>query len=68
MKFYNEEFRVTKEYNKKLFHRLNLLQERIPKRYVVHMTLITTEGLAPNEYMSAFQKVITLEDLFVSSR
>ena len=68
MKFYNEEFRVTKEYNKKLSHRLNLLQERIPKRHVVHMTLITTEGLAPNEYMSAFQKVITLEDLFVSSR
>ena len=63
MKFYNEEFRVTKEYYKKLSHRLNLLQETLPKRKTVHMTLITTEGLAKNEYQSAFQKVVTLEDL-----
>lgn len=63
MKFYNEEFRVTKEYDKKLTHRLNLLQERLPRRKVVHMTLVTTEGLSLNEYAGAFQKVITLEDL-----
>ena len=63
MKFYNEEFRVTKEYYKKLSRRLNLLQETLPKRKTVHMTLITTEGLAKNEYQSAFQKVVTLEDL-----
>lgn len=63
MKFYREEFRVTKEYNKKLNHRANLLMEGLPKRKVIHMTLVTTEGLVHNEYQSAFQKVITLEDL-----
>lgn len=63
MKFYNEEFRVTKEYSKKLTHRCNILQERLPKRKVVHLTLVTTEGLANNEYQGVFQSVITLNDL-----
>lgn len=64
MKFYNDEFKVTKEYNRKLNQRLNLVSELIPKRKVVHMTLITTEGLAKNEYSGIFQKTITLDALF----
>ena len=65
MKFYNDEFRVTKEYAKKLNNRGNLLQERLPKRIVVRMTLVTTEGLARNEYAGVFQNVVLLEDLMV---
>ncbi len=64
MKFYNDEFRVTKEYNKKLNRRLNLVSGLISRRKVVHMTLITTEGLAMNEYSGIFQKTITLDQLF----
>ena len=64
MKFYNDEFKVTKEYNRKQNQRLNLVSELIPKRKVVHMTLITTEGLAKNEYSGIFQKTITLDALF----
>lgn len=64
MKFYNDEFRVTKEYSRKLNQRLNLVNGMIPKRKVVHMTLITTEGLAMNEYSGVFQHVITLDQLF----
>lgn len=63
MKFYNEEFRVTKDYCKKLMHRINHLQERLPRRKVVHLTLVTTEGLFSNEYQGVFQKVLTLGDL-----
>ena len=63
MKFDNEEFRVTKDYSKKLMHRINLLQERLPRRKVVHLTLVTTEGLFSNEYQGVFQKVLTLGDL-----
>lgn len=64
MKFYGDEFRVTKEYHKKLAHRISLLSEKLPKRKVIHLTLITTEGLSRNEYSGIFQKVITLEELF----
>lgn len=63
MKFYSDDFSVPKEYSRKLMHRCNVLQEHLPKRKVVHMTLVTTEGLHNNEYSGTFQKVITLEDL-----
>ena len=38
--------------------------ERIPKRAVIHNTLITTYGLRRNEYFSDFVNVITIDDLF----
>ena len=65
MKFYNTAFKVTKEYFRKLNDKLNLLQEKLPKRKIVHLTLVTTDGLAQNEYSSIFQQIITLEDLLV---
>ncbi len=64
MKFYNEEFVVDKTYHKKLVHRENLLGRNLPRRMVVHSTLVTTEGLKYNEYSGIFQKVVTLNDLF----
>ena len=66
MKFYNEPFRVNKDYSKKLLHRLNVLRENLPKRKMVHLTLITTDGICKNEYSGLFQKVITLEQLLTS--
>ena len=36
MKFYNEDYTVTKSYHAKLVHRENLLQELLPKRASVH--------------------------------
>ena len=64
MKFYKNDFTVDKAYDRKLRNRQALLQERLPKRVAIHMTLITTFGLAYNEYFGAFQQVITLDDLF----
>ena len=64
MKFYKNDFAVDKAYDRKLRNRLALLLERLPKRVAVHMTLITTFGLAYNEYFGAFQHVIVLDDLF----
>jgi len=64
MKFYNEEFSVCKSYHAKLVHRQNTLSSLLPRRKVVHSTLITTYGLTYNEYSGDFQQVVTLEDLF----
>lgn len=64
MKFYNTDFSVDKSYHKILVHRENMLQKVLPKRTVVHPTLVTTEGLEYNEYCGIFQKVVTLDDLF----
>lgn len=64
MKFYNEEFVVDKSYHLKLIHRANLLEKELPKRMVVHSTLVTTEGLKYNEYSSIFQDIVTIDALF----
>lgn len=64
MKFYNDEFAVDKSYFMKINRRVNLLVEHIPRNTAIHTTLITTFGLAYNEYSGAFQRVVTLDDLF----
>lgn len=64
IKFYNDEFAVSKGYSAVLSRRANALATMLPKRSVVHSTLITTYGLKYNEYSDAFQKVVTLDDLF----
>ncbi len=64
MKFYSEEFTIEKSYHATLMKRNKLLSSMIPKKAVIHGTLITTYGLTYNEYSGDFVKVITLKDLF----
>ena len=64
MKFYNEEFSVSKAYHVTLMHRQNILEEHLSRKQIIHSTLITTYGLTYNEYSGDFQQVITLDDLF----
>lgn len=64
MKFYSEEFTVSKDYHSILVYREKLLAGQMPKKKVVHSVLITTYGLKYNEYTGDFQNVVTLEDLF----
>ena len=65
MKFYGEEFKVTKEYERKLVHRQTLLSEMISRRAVIHPVLITTYGLTYNEYSGSFLHTVVMDDLFV---
>ena len=64
MKFYSEDFTVTKDYHKTLVHRTNLLEKQLPKKASVQSVLVTTYGLAYNAYSSAFVSTVTLDDLF----
>lgn len=64
IKFYSSEFEVDKEYHLVLDKRKELLQEMIPKKAVVHSTLITTFGIKQSGYYSDFVNVITMDDLF----
>lgn len=64
MKFYSEQFTVSKAYHAKLVHRQNLLTGQLPRKTIVQPVLVTTEGLVYNEYGSIFQNVVTIDDLF----
>ena len=64
IKFYSDLFKVTKEYHLKINRRSNLIKEKVPKKYSIMNTLISTYGLYKNEYYYSFTNSITLEDLF----
>ena len=65
MKFYSDDFAVDKDYDRILRHRQSILYENLPKKSTIHNTLITTYGVRNNEYKWAFEKVSTMEELFV---
>lgn len=64
MKFYSDEFLVSKSYYRTLMTRINTLSDFLPKKQAVHSILVTTFGLKRNEYAGIFNGVITLDDLF----
>ena len=64
MKYYSDEFSVSKSYNMTIVRRVNKLAEMLPKKTSIHPTLVTTYGLAYGEYSGTFVKVVTMEDLF----
>lgn len=64
MKFYKDEFTVSKDYYRTILRRQEMILERVSPRVAVHSTLITTFGIKRNEYSNAFNNVITLDDLF----
>ena len=65
IKFYSDDFVVTKEYYRTIQRRMEMLRTRISPKMSIYSTLITTYGLKKNEYSSAFIKTITFEDLFL---
>ena len=64
IKFYSDEFDVDKEYHLVLDRRKRILQEMIPRKAVVHSTLITTFGIKRSGYFGDFVSVISMDDLF----
>lgn len=63
-KFYSEDFAATEKDFKKANSRCLEIYKYVPKKFSFQSVLITTYGLARNEYSSAYQSVVTLDDLF----
>jgi AAA+ ATPase superfamily predicted ATPase len=64
IKYHGGLFSVNKGYYQVLSNRQMILAAKISPRKVIRHTLITTYGLARNEYSGIFSNVITLDDLF----
>lgn len=67
MKFWADEFSVSKEYDANLRHKLQTFIDKSKSKKSVNMVLITTYGLKRNEYFSRFQRTVVLDDLFEKS-
>jgi AAA+ ATPase superfamily predicted ATPase len=64
MKYANGEFVITADYDKKLRNRTELFRSAANTRKAIHLTFVSTYGLAPNKYRDIAQAEVTMDDLF----
>jgi len=64
MKYADNEFTITKEYDKVLRNKRSVFKEETRTSKTVHTTMITTYGVKHNEYWSTIQSEVILDDLF----
>ena len=67
-KYYGDEFAVKKDDYRKILSRQEALSEIIPKKAIVRNTLITTFGLADNEYSGVFQVTVSQSTVLYTRR
>lgn len=64
-KFSKQEYSLTHEDESSIANKVERVSELTSKHKSIHVTLITTFGVARNSYSDIFQRVITAEDLFM---
>jgi hypothetical protein len=65
MKFSQGKFSVGRDYAEKLQCRIQRTMEFTKNSKPVISVLVTTYGIERNEYSNRFQKVVTMEELFL---
>lgn len=66
-KFYDGLFTITKDYYEKLLQKRDVFDQQTGRKYNIRLVLVTTEGVAKNQYFNGLNlTVITLSDLFSS--
>ena len=63
MKFSDNDFCINASIDKSLRNKLSTFAEETKTKSSLHLTLVTTYGLKPNEYSSRVQNVITMDEL-----
>ena len=64
MKFYDGEYMMKKKDYNDIERRIRAFRMANEIRQAIHPVLVTTFGLANNQYSSIFQNTVTLKDLF----
>lgn len=64
MKFADRIYSIDKEEEQKMLHRVEALKSTLNSRQTVHLTLVTTYGLAAGKHSGKVQKVVVADDLF----
>jgi hypothetical protein len=64
MKFAGKEYVIDQEEEAKLRHRIEALKSTLSSKQAVHLTMVTTYGVAYGKYSGIVQKQVTLDDLF----
>ena len=64
MKYVNGVYAIGKVESMKLKNRVEAFRKLVPSDKSIHLTLVTPEGIAKNEYRWDVQSEVTLDDLF----
>ena len=66
MKFCGGEYVISKDEESKLRNRIEMLKKTLSPKQTVHLTMITTYGVAYGKHSGIVQKQVVLDDLFAS--
>ena len=64
MKYSRGAFRIDKSYAAELRNKISVYEATEHTRKALHLTMIASNGLAPNEYSGLIQSTLTLDALF----
>ena len=64
MKFCVSDYRIDKQADANLRNKIQVVLDKVRGRRAIHPVIVTTYGLAKNEYSSKIQNVITMDKLF----
>lgn len=64
MKFAGGTYAIEKDEEAKLRSRIEMLKKTLSKKQTVHLTLVTTYGVAYGKHSGIVQKEVTMDDLF----
>lgn len=65
MKFCVNTYRMDRKADESMRNKIQIVMDKVRGRKAIHPVLVTTYGLAKNEYSSRILRVITMDDLFV---
>lgn len=65
MKYSNDKFTITKKYADDLQRKISIFRQTTGTRDALFLTMVTTYGVAHNEYWNIVQNEVTMDDLFV---
>ena len=64
MKFASGDYDISKEEENKLRNRIEALKKTLTAKQSVHLTMITTYGIAYGKHSGIVQKQVVMDDLF----
>ena len=64
MKFASKEYVIEKDEAQKLRRRIEALKTTLTSKQTIHLTLITTYGVAYGKHSGIVQRQVTMDDLF----
>lgn len=65
MKFSNEKFAIDADYEKTLLNKLDAFSQEVNPKKALHLTMVTSSGLAYNAHADIVQRELTADDLFI---